>query len=250
MRFIVHDEVWQRLDDACFGVVVARGVDNSVRLPGVDSLLEERINLARQQFNGVDVREHAEVVLYRQAFTRLGFNPNKFQCSVEALLRRVTKGGAFPRVNSLVDLVNAVSLKYIVPIGAHDLTDPRECSGEQPLTGGDIEVRFSRHGDIFIPFGADRAELLEPGELVYVRGSQVRTRRWIWRQSEVGKICEACTDAFFPLDGFRANKSVVLAARDELAMMLVEMFGCAVLTDFVDRDHPAAELDKPPEGGR
>ncbi len=232
MRFIVDDEVWLRLDDACFGIVVAGSLDNNSRLPSVDDLLDERINQARQQFAGVNLKEHAQVVLYRQAFTRLGFNPNKFQCPVEALLRRVARGGTLTRVNSVVDLVNAVSLKYIVPIGAHDLTASPE----------DIEVRFSRRGDSFIPLGTGRMEQLEPGELIYARGSQVQTRRWIWRQSNVGKIGKTSTEAFFPLDGFRANQSVVLAARDELALMLVEMFGCIVHTYFVDRDHPALEL--------
>ena len=48
----------------------------------------------------------------------------------------------------------------------------------------DVEVRFSREGDKFIPFGETEAEVLDAGELVYAVGDKVRTRRWIWRQRE------------------------------------------------------------------
>lgn len=53
---------------------------------------------------------------------------------------------------------------------------------------GALEVRPAAEGDRFIPFGGGEAELPDPGEIVYASGQEVRTRRWTWRQSEVGKI--------------------------------------------------------------
>ncbi len=232
MKFIVRDEIWQQLPDACFGVVVARGLDNGPRQPAIDCLLDESIESVRRQFGGTDVRDDPRVGLYRQAFTRLGFNPNKFQSSVEALLRRVVKSGELPRINGIVDLVNVISLKHVIPIGAHDLR------GAQ----GDIEIRYSRPGDSFVPFGTDQPEQLEPGELIYARGDQVKTRRWIWRQSEIGKITPDSADIFFPLDGFSANQDAVLAARDELAGVLAGLFQCRVNRGLVDREQGAVEL--------
>ena len=232
MKFKVADEVLKRLEDVCFGVVVARGVDNKTRQPAIAALLAESVGSVRGRFAGADVRNDAQVALYRQAFSKLGCNPNKFPSSVEAMLRRIVKGGDLPAINSVVDLGNAISLKYIIPLGAHDLKSSLE----------DIEVRFSRPEDRFIPFGTDEPEQLEPGEVVYARGSQIKTRRWIWRQSEIGKITENSTDIFFPLDGFAANRTVVLAARDELAGRLAELFGCAVSTGLVDRACPSFEL--------
>ncbi len=39
-------------------------------------------------------------------YLRIGLDPTKTRPSNEALLRRVRRGDAFPRVNALVDAVN------------------------------------------------------------------------------------------------------------------------------------------------
>ena len=65
----------------------------------------------------------------------------------------------------------------------------------------------------------------------------MRTRRWIWRQSEFGKINQQSKNIFFPIDGFRdKNEEQVINARDALASLLQEIFGCEVSVGFVDRN--------------
>ena len=108
-----------------------------------------------------------------------------------------------PYINPVVDLGNAVSLKYTLPMGAHD------------LGGGsnDICIRLAKDGDVFLPFGADTEETPDVGEVVYAVGKQVRTRRWTWRQSENGKITAASSDIFFPINGFNDfNRDKVIKA--------------------------------------
>jgi DNA/RNA-binding domain of Phe-tRNA-synthetase-like protein len=233
MKFKVSADVFARLDGLCFGVVVARGINNRDRLSEIESILEQSMELVQTRFKGVAVKEQAEIMVYREAFVKLGFNPNKFLSSVEAMVSRIAKGHQLPVINNIVDLTNAVSLKYIIPMGAHDLDK----------TQGDIEVRFSEATDIFLPFGAGGPETPEPGELVYASGNSIKTRRWIWRQSEEGKITEASTNIFFPLDGFKeSNDRAVLTARDELAVRLDDLFKCDVKTGWVDKDNPVMEL--------
>ena len=78
---------------------------------------------------------------------------------------------------------------------------------------------------------------------MYVSGHEVRTRRWTWRQSEVGKITEATTDIFYPIDGFTDfNQTEVIAARDELAELVKQYFGCEPIVGFVDRENPEFEI--------
>ena len=62
----------------------------------------------------------------------------------------------------------------MVLLGEHDV---------DTLSGG-IEVIFSKQGDTFIPLGCEKNEILEDSELIYFDDNNVRTRRWIWRQSE------------------------------------------------------------------
>lgn len=227
MKFIIEPAVFEKLPTACFGVAVVKGVDNSRHYGRIDALLNEGIALAESRFSGKKVKEERDILPYRAAFQALGINPNKYMCSIEALFTRIAKGKGMPHINPLVDLNNAVSLKYTLPMGTHDL-------GISPL---DMEVRFARAGDTFLPFGSDTAETPDAGELIYAVGSQVRTRRWTWRQSEQGKIGPETQYVFFPIDGFTDfNGEQVLMARDELAALAAELFRCQVKTGFLDRD--------------
>jgi DNA/RNA-binding domain of Phe-tRNA-synthetase-like protein len=74
-------------------------------------------------------------------------------------------------------------------------------------------------------------------------GSQVRTRRWTWRQSEHGKIEAGSSYVFFPIDGFAGfNDDRVRAAMAELKAALKASFGCETVSGFVDRDHPEMDI--------
>jgi len=229
MKFIVADEVFEKIPAVCFGVVVAKGIDNTKEYPGINDLLNQGIESSFERYNGKNIKEEAKIIPYRKAFEAVGINPNKYQSSIEALFMRIAKGKGMPHINPVVDLGNAVSLKHVLPIGAHDVT---------ALTD-DITVRFSDENDTFIPFGSDSFDNPADRELIYTTGHVIRTRRWIWRQSEIGKITGASSKIFFPIDGFiDFNKSEVLEARDELCGLLKEIFGCEIAAaGFVDADN-------------
>lgn len=233
MKFIVEKEIFEKLPDVCFGVVVARGVDNSKVYPQIEQLLNENIALAENRFADKKVKEDPAVIPYREAFRKLNMNPNKYMCSIEALFTRIAKKKGMPHINPIVDLGNLISLKYTLPLGAHDITGGSE----------DICVRLSEEGDTFLPFGKEKEEVPNVGEVVYAVGNQVRTRRWTWRQSEHGKIRPESADIFFPIDGFiNFNQEEVLMARDELEECLKDIFHCETKTGFIDRDNPTMEI--------
>ena len=235
MKFTVAPQVFERLPDVCFGAVAAYGIDNKADYPAITARLDEAIAATFARFEGKKVREDPAILPYRTAFQSLGVNPNKFMSSIEAMFTRVAKGKGLPHINPIVDLGNALSLEYVLPMGAHDI---------EQAEGHDIEVRFSTPGDTFIPFGESEAESMPEGELIYTVGTHVRTRHWIWRQSELGKIGPDSRDIFFPIDGFASfNKDAILAAQTELAELCRSVFGCkTVKTGFVCAEAPAFEL--------
>ncbi len=57
----------------------------------------------------------------RALYRKFGTDPTKVRPSSEALLRRVRRNEPLPRVNSLVDVANVVSLLLQVPVGLYDL---------------------------------------------------------------------------------------------------------------------------------
>lgn len=231
--FTIAPRVFERLPGLCIGVVVAKGVDNGRPSPAIASLLERHIAEASRRLEGVNLKEYPPIARFREAFQALGINPNKYMCSIEALFKRVAKNGSLPAINPVVDLGNAVSLKYALPIGAHDIGK----------LNGDLEVRFVRPDDRFVPFGGGEAEIPDADELVYASGDTVKTRRWIWRQSEDGKIDASTADVVFPIDGF-ADSSIreVEAARSELSGLVRASFDCEVRDGMLTADAPCFEL--------
>lgn len=138
-----------------------------------------------------------------------------------------------PYINPVVDLGNAISLKYTLPMGAHDLGSGSE----------DICIRFAKAGDTFLPFGADTEEEPDVDEVIYAVGQQVRTRRWTWRQSEHGKITVDSSNIFFPIDVFSDfNRDQLIAARDELNLLIGQIFKCETTVGIVDINFPEMEL--------
>jgi len=227
--FTVSGAVFEKLPQYCLGVVVAEGIDNRVSNSTITALLDQRVWEFAEAHAAENVRDLPGVKACRDAFQALGMNPNKFMCSIEALAKRVQKGGSLPHINPIVDLGNAFSIQYLLPMGAHDI---------DKLEDG-IEVRFSTQADHFLPMGSAETEIMPDGELVYVSEHTVKTRRWIWRQSDDGKITENTSHVFFPIDAFLGmNEAQALQARDELAVLLRKEFDCEVSTGFVDKDHP------------
>ena len=233
-RFVVEDKVFEMLPDYCLGIVIADGVDNDGEKKLIKTMLDESAAVFAKMYAGQDIRELPHIKACRDAFRSLGMNPNKFMCSIEALTKRVQKSGQLPHINPIVDLGNALSVKYQLPMGAHDI---------ERMDADGLAVRFSTGQDTFMPMGETQTEVMPDGELVYVSGHTVKTRRWLWRQSEDGKITEKTRSVFFPIDGFAlVDLDAVVQARDELAGVLQTVFGCHVKTGLVNRENPGIDL--------
>lgn len=233
MNFYVTEKVFEKMPDVVFGLVSVKGVDNSADYEFIHKMLDESIASCEDYFEGKVVKQEKELAPYRNAFQSLGINPNKFMSSIEALLTRIAKKKGMPHINPVVDLGNAISLKYYLPVGAHDLN----------TMDGEFCVRTATAEDTFLPFGAREREKVDMDEVVYATGTKIRTRRWIWRQSEEGKIGTDTDQLLFILDGFADNLEAVLAARDELNFILTEKMGCRTKTGLIDKNNMVFNMD-------
>ena len=146
MYYQVSKEFFDKLPNACFGAVAVRGLDNTRDIPELEQMLAENVAACETYFAGKKPKETEDILPYRAAFTALGINPNKFLCSIEALLTRIAKGKGFPHITPPWIWGNAVSIKHRLPMGAHDLDTIDE----------GLDVRLAREGDTFIPFGSTR----------------------------------------------------------------------------------------------
>ena len=92
----------------------------------------------------------------RQAYKRLGKDPNRYRPSSEALRRRILRGLPLYKVDTLVDLINLVSIRSGYSIGGFDA---------DKIAGGSLVLGVGREGEIY--HGIGRGELNIAGLPVY-----------------------------------------------------------------------------------
>ncbi len=88
---------------------------------GVDALEAPLAEAAARMRNATESADLTAGV--RAMYRRFGVDPTKTRPSSEALLRRVRKGDALPRINNVVDVCNWCSLEFQVPYGLYDLAN-------------------------------------------------------------------------------------------------------------------------------
>lgn len=153
------------------------------------------------------------VGLWRNAFRGFGVAPRVARSSVDALVRRSAGGKGLPRLGTLVDLYNAVSVIHRVPIGGEDLA---KYVGSARLVRATGSEAFHTTAD-----GEAVVQHPESGEPVWVDEGGVTCRRWNWRQTTRTAISDATVDVGFIIDSLDApGHGGARAAGEVLASIL------------------------------
>ncbi len=113
----------------------------------------------------------------------MGLKPTQYRCASEALLRRFRKEGSLPPIHPVIDLCNAVSLAYAIPVAAFDTAKVSEW----------LEVRRAAGDESYETFGGE-IEHPEPGEVIFADAAgRAHARRWTNRQSGASAVRESTT---------------------------------------------------------
>jgi DNA/RNA-binding domain of Phe-tRNA-synthetase-like protein len=97
----------------------------------------------------VRIAPPAESAAVRTMYKKIGIDPTKTRPSNEALLRRVRKGDAIPRINSAVDIVNWCSLEFQLPYGLYDAAK----------IGGRVTMRRGAEGEKYAGIRKDEVNV-------------------------------------------------------------------------------------------
>lgn len=154
---------------------------------------------------------------WRGAFRMFGVDPTQYRSAAEALLRRLTKKGDIPSINTVVDICNLVSIRYALPAAAFDLQ----------AVQGKITVHFATGKESFRPLGEEAAEHPEPGEVIFSdEAGLVVARRWCWRQSAESAAQEGTQAALFTIEAQHAGgREMVERAFQDLQQLLEKHVG-------------------------
>ncbi len=232
MHFLLHPTVLAAHPDIAIGVIVATGMSN-VDHGESAALLQATEEHVHTSHNIDSFKDHPNLVAIQTVHRSFGNNPNKFPPSVQALLKRVLKGGKLPSINPLVNLYNVISLKYVVCVGAED-TD---------LCTGDVRLAYATGTEHFVPLGETVEDPPAVGELVYKDDAGVICRKLNWREGDRAKITAETKRAIIVVEGFPPlTKDRLKEILEELSLLVKEHCKAEARIDILDREHPSIIL--------
>jgi len=231
--FTISDEVFERFPGYVRGVVVAQGVTNGPSSDELKELLRAAEDSVRERISPESVAEHPRIASWREAYRAFGAKPSKFRPSIEAMVRRILKNDPLPSISALVEIGNVVSLRHLVPAGGHAID----------VVKGDIELRPAAGDEDFTPLDSDRVEHPAAGEIIFVEGREVLTRRWTWRQGKHTLVVPETTAVEFNIDGMPpVPVEEIVEACGEMAELIERFCGGQCRYEIVSRDAPRMKL--------
>lgn len=134
----------------------------------------------------------AHLASWAEVFRRFGAKPQRTPCSAEALRKRVLREGSLPCLNPVVDLYNAISLRFALPVGGENVAAYVGSPRLVIATGAEV---FDTMKD-----GTPTVEHPEAGEVVWKDQQGVTCRRWNWRQGLRTRLDASSRHLWFVLE--------------------------------------------------
>ena len=193
-KFITEESFWSLFPDAEIGVVVLNDVDNSDSVYEDNETIRDDLAKANQEagkwITATPLSKNEVIKVWRDAFQKFKKKKGN-RASIEALLARVDKGNYVGGINPLVDVYNAISLTYGLPIGGEDIDN----------FAGNLRLTVSEEGgDEFMALGDEENNPTLPGELCYLDDIGAVCRCWNWRDGKRTMLTGNTKNAFMIIE--------------------------------------------------
>jgi DNA/RNA-binding domain of Phe-tRNA-synthetase-like protein len=182
MHFEHAAEIWRAFPGLVPGVLFAEGITPDAAIGSRTAAFTDR---ATDRLAQAAESELPEIQAWRRAFAAMGLKPTQYRCAAESLLRRFRQQGTLPRLHPLVDLCNAISLAYAIPVAVFDVAKITAL----------LQVRYAEGNEVYLTFSG---ELEHPaaGEVIFAdHAGRAHARRWSNRQSAHSAVGNMTTDA-------------------------------------------------------
>ncbi|TDD29612.1 hypothetical protein E1286_46365 [Nonomuraea terrae] len=198
------DDIWRDFPDLVPGALHVQAVSKDA---SVDDRIARHTETAAARLATASEGELPEIQAWRRAFTRMGLKPTQYRCASESLLRRFRKEGELPRLHPLIDLCNAVSLAYAIPVAVFDLDQ----------VAGHLEIRHATGDETYVTFSGE-TERPPAGEVIFVDAEgRAHARRWTHRQSGHSAVRDTTTDVLIVAEALHAS------ARQDIASLVATL---------------------------
>lgn len=215
MRFSYSAYIQHTFPDRTTGIIELDGIRPDADVGAAITNLTDR---SLKRLKVVTESAFPEIQAWRRAYSAMGLKPTQYRCASEALLRRLRKDGALPRLHPLIDLCNAASVAYAIPVAVFDLDH----------IAGDLTVRQARGDETYLAFSGN-IETPDSDEVIFADGEgTAHARRWANRQSRKSAVSAETTRALIVAEALHEQAGMdVQRLTDELAGLIAEAFGIA-----------------------
>jgi DNA/RNA-binding domain of Phe-tRNA-synthetase-like protein len=234
--FSYDPEIIARYPTIVGGVIHAVGVTNGPSPVDLVEAFRAEQAAVLTRIGSTPLSELPSIAAWRRAFRAFGVDPTAYRSAAEALLRRLTKQGSIPTINTLVDIGNLVAIRHALPVAVFD---------QHAMTGG-TTVRFATGEETFTDLGSGERESPERGEVIFVdEAGIVCARRWCWRQSAESASGPTTTEILVTVEGHHdgAADDIATAVAD-LEALIGRYAGSATMSSgLVNAEKPSVALD-------
>lgn len=227
MDFQHSGEIWRDFPELVAGALFADGITPHVSVG--DRVANFTTTASSRLATGTE-SELPEIRAWRRAFSRMGLKPTQYRCASEALLRRLRKDGALPQLHPLVNVCNAISAAFAIPVAVFDLAK---------ITG-DLKVRYADGDEDYLDFSG-QTEHPGPHEVIFAdQAGHVHARRWTNRQSGLSAVQDSTATALIVAEALHDSASsdvpeLIAAVADELNAVWSTMPVTTVLSQYAPR---------------
>lgn len=227
MHFQHSGEIWRDFPELVPVILFAEGITPDV---SVDSRVAKFSAVASSRLAEGAESDLPEIRAWRRAFSRMGLKPTQYRCASESLLRRFRKEETLPRLHPLVDLCNAVSLAFAIPVAVFDVSK----------IAGHLDVRYAAGDEDYLTFSG-QVEHPDPHEVIFAdRAGRVHARRWTNRQSGLSAVQASTAAALIVAEAMHDSASsdvpqLTAAVAGELAAVWSVTPAVAVLSQSSPR---------------
>lgn len=233
MQFKIDPAIFSNNPGLHIGLIVIKDVNNTGSYPEITEKLRSSEQNICSKMNTDTFKEHPHIAAMQEAHRRFGNNPNKFPPSVQALVKRILKGGQLPSINPLVDIYNIVSLSHVLCAGCEDLD----------ICQGDIQLTYAIGTEDFTPLGETENDPPQEGEIVYKDDYGVICRKLNWREGGRTALTESTKNALLVLEALPpASVELLQNALDELETLVQQYCGGTAVQHILSERLLCAEL--------
>ncbi len=232
-KFIIENDFFQVFPEAKIGVIVAKGINNEAT---DDEKYEKLLRASEKEVNkyllDVQFSNNRVISIWRDAFKK--FKTKKgARSSIEAMLKRVSKGNKIGNINPLVDIYNSISLKYALPCGGEDIN----------AFVGDMKLTKAIGDESFITYGSDKSEPPYENEIIYKDDAGAVCRCFNWRESVRTMLVEETENAFLCIENLDSDRENEFKdALEELKELIQNNLGGKLEVKILDIDNPEINL--------